>query len=104
MTDDNGDWLRKYHAERASYGGASHEFHARAQTWVATRDAEIARLKAEVSDARRHAVGVMATGFNRALDEAGAPPVSQDEQGSVFSGHDDLGGCRRADGPPLNPA
>lgn len=52
MGSDNGDWLKKYHAEHASYGGASHEFHARAQTWVATRDAEIARLKAEVETRR----------------------------------------------------
>jgi hypothetical protein len=30
----DGEWLAKYHAERASYGGASREFHERAVSWI----------------------------------------------------------------------
>lgn len=30
----NAEWLASYHAERAGYGGASREFHMRAETWV----------------------------------------------------------------------
>jgi len=40
---------------------------------IEQRDATIAALRAELTAARRHAVGVMAAGFNRALDRAGAP-------------------------------
>lgn len=48
---DSCEWLARYHAEHAGYGGASFEFHARAETYVRDLFEQVARLTKERDEA-----------------------------------------------------